>query len=317
MKQVLRSILDTVASILAFGMVLASFSELWFYQTPTDDGPIVLIIVYGLIGTFFLQVMHRYQVRGLAGFFVSAGLFGFAIEGIPVTVLYEALPFTIAWTSLAWHALLSAGLGYLVFRRVMSGQNWRTMIALNLGLGLGLGIWGGYIWNATEIPNSSDVLFVWTGPAIFMKQFLLGYALFIGGHVVLDWQATHRQPAHSVTFAILGLILLGFYSFGSLLEVFPYSILLPALVGISLFALNKGQNAPENDWLKNLVSHRIPAQNYGASLALPLGAYFGYLLIFLPKVEFEANVLIVLTCVPLSVSLWLISLFKLMRAGKS
>jgi len=83
-------------------------------------GQIGLILAYGVFGYVFLLALRLFQVRSFAGLFLAAAVFGFLVEGSVVPVLYMTLPFSIAWTSLGWHALFTVSTGFFLYRRVMS-----------------------------------------------------------------------------------------------------------------------------------------------------------------------------------------------------
>ncbi|MEE9428371.1 MAG: hypothetical protein V3V25_09525 [Paracoccaceae bacterium] len=313
----LRSVLNPSIEIVSIGAILAVCSELWFYQVNSDTLSVWLFFVYGVFGYIFLWAIRHFQVRGFAGFFVGAALFGFLIEGIVVNVLYEALPFSILWTSLAWHALLSVSVGYYFYRRVMgAGTLWQAIL-LNGSIGLFLGLWNGYIWNVVDGPDGGVVEFIWGDPTDFVLQFLLGYIVFLFGHIGFDWLAAGQDRGNKPAYILSALLLLALFALGPLIGIFPFSLLLPVLIALSLIALKAGTKAAPNIWLTQFENLRINKSRYLVSLFIPLGAAFGYFGLFWSGINFEANVVVILICGPISVLLWGISLYRLFQQKHS
>ncbi len=307
------AILHRLVLILALGGMFSAFSEFWFYRIHPGAGRYALVLLYGLVGYLFVLILRFYQVRSFAGFFVAAGLFGFAIEGIMVGQLYANLPFSIAWTPLAWHALLSLGIGYLLYRRVMAQGRLIAAVALNLAIGIGLGIWGAYLWNVIEADDGT-VHFLWQPVARFADQFLFGYVLFIGAHALLDrFPPPASPPSRAEIGAFAGLA--GFFWLvGPLMMWLPFSLVMPFLVLVSVASLMGG--APDkagDDWLARLFSLRIPPLRYGISLLLPAAAIATYAAMEAGRLEWESNIVVALITVPLSALYWL---YALLRANR-
>jgi hypothetical protein len=304
------NIRSALLGILAFGAIFAAFSELWFYRLTDPAAALELIAVYGLLGQFFALTLRRFQVRGFTGFFVTAGLFGFMIEGIPVPVLYQALPFSIAWTSLAWHALLSIGVGYFLYRRVMAAPSLPTAIALNAAIGMFLGIWNAYSWNATSEPGSQQALFIWQPFADFANQFLIGYVMFVAGHLLLDRFPPSPKPASARAYAAFaGLIALAFV-LGPFLAYFPLSMILPLLALLSVASLTTERATAQTPWLSRLFSLSIAPRRYATSLALPASALASYALVAAGRLEWQTNAVVGGATVAISSLLWIFALLR-------
>lgn len=163
--------------ILASGALLVSFSEFWFYEIHDDVGQVGILLAYGLMGYLFPASVEYFRAYSFNGLFVAACMLGFLIEGVAVPVVYSNPPFTIIWTSMAWHALLSVTLGWLLFRHVMINKQWHQKLGLNVGLGLFLGCWNAYMWHAVGTDGTGEVEFNWQANNQFGWQFLIGCAL--------------------------------------------------------------------------------------------------------------------------------------------
>ena len=309
------SIAHRLLLIAAIGAILTAASEIWFYQIRLGPELIALVLIYGLFGYLFLLTLRLFQARAFATLFVAAGMFGFFIEGVPVPQLYLNLPFSIAWTSLAWHALFTVSLAYYLYRRVMAHSRWRAAVALNLGLGVAMGVWNAYLWNVIEDEAAGTISYAWHPVGEFAVQFLVGWALFMGGHLLLNRFAPQPvRPGPSEFLFFLGLAMLA-WLLGNFLPFFPFSLILPILIVISLASLQAGLASPANGWLAAFFALRIPSQRLVLSLLIPGAAILTYALFAALRLEWETNVVVAGLAVPVSAIYWLYALLRANHAG--
>lgn len=80
---------------------------------------------------------------------LAIGVLGCAM--VLVAVLYELPPFTISYTSLAWHMLVSVGVGLLGIEAALRARRWWMMPALVLGFGVFLGLWCARVGRARPV----------------------------------------------------------------------------------------------------------------------------------------------------------------------
>lgn len=304
-----NDLIKKFGAIAGIGLVFAVMSEFWFYPVALTPEAIIILLAYGLFGYLFFLVLLTFRVSGFAGFFLSAALFGFAIEGIPVAVLFESVPFSLIWTSLAWHALLSVTLGWLGYRVVMSRKSWAAASLYNLALGLLIGIWGGYFWNVRE--SDAEIRFEWSDPEPFFLQFAIGVALFMAGHALLDRLADNWPDPSRYEFRSFLIAAALAFAGGSLIVMFPVSLILPALAVLCFWKLN--QLKGDGRWAQEVLALKIPASRYILGLLLLGGGYLGYSLIYFNQVAFETNAVYASVLGIISVGLFVRSL--LVRAG--
>jgi len=126
-----------LARALALAVIMVIWSEVWFYPVTLRLDSWMIFLFYGLATIFPAFLLARFPNTGWPGVIVAAGLMGIAIEGVPVPVVYEAMPFTIVWTSLAWHGLVSFGVGVVGMRDRLSSKALDTQWSSYCGL------WGG------------------------------------------------------------------------------------------------------------------------------------------------------------------------------
>ena len=302
------ALLQRAVIVAGFGAILVSFSEFWFYDVTPDVNTGLILMAYGTLGWLFLMIVQRFRVTSQAGFIVAVALLGFLIEGVPVPVLYSDLPMSILWTSLAWHGLITVGIGWYAFRRVMLRGNWILMALFNAGVGLFLGLWNAYSWNARETGAGGDVRFDWQPYEAFIDQFLLGFALFLGGHLLFDRAYPKAAVFHTVEILVLSGIAAGLALFTAIASglLLP-SLVLPGLVFGCLFALwwdIRRNPACQMTFADQLHTDTIPLPCFALTLLIPVCAVLVYTLLADARIAFEANVLVILTAGPASV--WLL-----------
>lgn len=308
------SILKRPVLIAAFGAILVSFSEFWFYRVEEEVSSIGILLAYGLLGFLFLIILERFKVRDFAGFFVAAALLGYLIEGVPVPVMYAGPPLSIVWTSLAWHALLTVCVGWVGFKLVMAHGGLISVVFFNAALGAFLGLWNSYMWNAREDDATGALSFEWTSAELFAEQFVLGYALFIVGHLVFDWV---WKPHEGLTrwehygLWVIAAVIAGGVAFASgLLVLLP---ILPVMVLICLWALrrNARRDLPRHDGIvAALAGKRIPIWRYVFTLLIPVCAITTYASLVDLQAGIEMNAWVILTAGPISLGLFLWGLWR-------
>lgn len=137
--------------VLATGMVSWAWSEVGFWaHFRTDDNPAVWVLtalLYTTVAYLVLRVVRRYPVHGLASVFLVGGLYGWLVEGTVATTVYLALPFSLVWTGLAWHALLTVVIGWWALPRALQRGGWAA-VAWCASTGAAWGLWSAVWWGA-------------------------------------------------------------------------------------------------------------------------------------------------------------------------
>ncbi|MEM7596703.1 MAG: hypothetical protein AAF382_03335 [Pseudomonadota bacterium] len=313
----LAALFQRCVIVAGFGAILVSLSEFWFYEVTDDVNAALLLLGYGLLGWLFLTVVQQFHVTSLAGFIVAAALLGFLIEGVPVPVLYSELPMSILWTSLAWHGLITVGIGWYVFRRVMAHGGWAPAALYNVGLGLFLGLWNAYSWTARDTGAGGEVRFEWQHADGFIDQFLFGYALFLGGHLLFD--RAYPKDVRFHRWEVLGLVTVAvaiavLTAVGSGLIV-P-SLTLPVLVLGCVLALRRDRSHRQTGGVTcpdQLHQNPIPLPRFALTGLIPVCAISVYSAMVEARIGFEANVLVILTAGPASVWLLVWALRRIAR----
>ncbi len=307
-----QDLLKKVFLLLAIGAIFVTFSELWFYRLGDDTNYFALTFIYGLIGYVALILLAVFHVRTFWGLFLAASVFGFMVEGIPVPVLYEAPPFSIVWTSLAWHALLSVAVGWYFFRKIMIEGSWLKAIALNVAIGISIGVWNAYSWSVLDGPEDAEIpVYDWVDTDIFVDHMIVSCLVFMAGHFAFDrLQPFSFQPSKWEIRGFAALTIVTYVS-GSLIIAFPFSLLLPVLMALCLWGLYAGKNKGSGDKILNaMLSQRISLWRYPVMVLIPLCAIVTYDFFRAEQIELETNAWVALTTCTLATGLFVMALVK-------
>ncbi|MEE8602706.1 hypothetical protein [Euzebya tangerina] len=257
----------TILSLVASATALVAVSELLYY--PIDAVSPALIAFYALPTACFLWTLRHYQVDSLPGVALAGAVFGFAVEGLLVPVLYEAPVFTVSYTSLAWHMLMSIMVCWWVIGRRLRDGSAAGLAGWLIGLGVFLGAWWPTWWLA-DGPEQIDWSTLQLGVAISV-----GTAVLAAGHAVLavlPVPTSSPSRRHSVVLGVAAL-----FSFVTIAVQAPIAIgLLPALMGLCHWGLTRlrGEGLA-------LLSVQQPVRwaRFGLFVLVPLAAGLTYGLI--------------------------------------
>jgi hypothetical protein len=153
--------LRRLAMFLASGYILMFFSEFYFLNEGpglefvnrwTNDPLSIpgwlgsLSLYYAGWGGIMLVCIDFFRVRNFWSLFIAGALFGWAVEGIVIPLIYGAMPGTIGWPSLGWHVIVDVMLGWYLVRRILQKNKHVYTIILSVALGLFWGLWCTWYW---------------------------------------------------------------------------------------------------------------------------------------------------------------------------
>ncbi len=171
----MRTWLRRLALAVVTGYIFIYFSELAFWARPLEGttlpGALALLLPYSFAAYAFLVLVSTFRVRSLAAVFLAGALFGWLIEGVFVQTAYEQLPFSISFTGLAWHALLTVLAGWWALQWALRTGVWRALWVSTL-VGTVYGLWATSWWSEAPPPPLPDVSYGfrvgrrrwWVGP---------------------------------------------------------------------------------------------------------------------------------------------------------
>jgi hypothetical protein len=186
------------AVVLANGYILFFFSErvFWSFWRPGDNLPEFLItwIAYCLLGWIFLDLVRRFKVASFPPLFLAGAVFGWVGEGVVVDTLYgnatNPFPLSISFTGLAWHALLSIGVGFFLIGKAFSDEKPSRTALFSLAVGVDWGLWA--VWWLAELGKETDTS-VWgfaSHAVLCSIPFLLAW--FVFSLAQPDWFQSNR-----------------------------------------------------------------------------------------------------------------------------
>lgn len=308
----LQSVLQKLALFLGTGAMFVAVSEFWFYQMVDEAGSITVVLFYSVFAYAFIVSAIYFRLHTFAGIFVAAALFGFLIESVLVPVLFSGMPFTIVWTSLAWHALISVMVFWYGYRHLLSRLNPVIKVGYLSLMGAALGLWNSYMWNVVE-DGSEVITYAWIEPGIFFTQFITGYTLFVGGHLLYTYGVRSPLSISRFELGILFWLITAVFVVGYGFSMFPFSLVLPVLVYICYLAFRKqfDETSVSSIFISPLA--KIPWQSHIYSVCIPIAAGAVYFLAYTYKFEAEVNVWLILTAGPLSVYWFIKSLVQCLK----
>lgn len=222
---------------LALGVITDWASETFFWSAPPS--PVLLwerlltMLMYAACAGTALSAVLVTGARGLRALFLGGAILGFLVEGVVVGTMYEAFPFQIVWTPLAWHALVS-GLVVLGFGRMAGRLPALTMAAGWLAVGLFGGVWAQY-WPLERgtMPGLAETLLYLGG---------LGLAVPLA-HVVLDRIGLLGVPPRWALLA-LPLLALAVWMAGTIPVPSVLRLSCPVMIVLTVRAMRSGGPAP-------------------------------------------------------------------------
>lgn len=178
--------------IVSTGYILVFFSErmFWSFLRPGDKFADLLLtwMVYSILGWVFLLLVRHYRIGAFGALFLAGAVYGWLAEGVVVDTMYGSkdnpFPASISFTGLAWHALISVGVGWYWQSRVLTAGNRNTIALFAAAVGLGWGLWAG--WWPAELGKANSSLADFAGHTIVTSMLLL-LAWWVLGMAGADW----------------------------------------------------------------------------------------------------------------------------------
>ncbi len=217
------------ALVVGVTLILWVISEriFWSMWRPDEEigGAVMTIVMYGIATYIALYAVEYFKVRTFWSCMLIGALYGWITEGIvAMTILGGGIPFpfSLSWTALAWHMLISVG-AFLYWHRKVLQQSFVKSLMFSSVIGLG---WG--LWNMTWFFENPPV--VTTVTAYALHAFIIS-ACVVLGHVLINLsRGVFRTPVAErvIVFALLG----AFFVFITIPTVWPIGVAIAVLAGI-------------------------------------------------------------------------------------
>ncbi len=298
-----------IAAAAANGYILMYTSEhvFWAHVRPEDTLKDWLIgwVVYSLAGYVVLALIRAARIRTVWALYLAAAVFGWLVEGVFVQTTYDDLPLSISWTGLAWHALLSVGVGWFGFRAALK-QSFGATARLATLAGTFYGLWAIALWaepGGRPTPLLAFAGFVWTTTA-----------LFTFAHGVFEWAAPALQRPSRVAMVIVALIFALYFAFVAVLVAPIALVALPLILGLAALGL-WGHRRQDRVALALFSTEPIRPGRYLGLAMLPLAATAFYAVAEVLGLRWHTNWVVYLVTTPLGFAAFGYALFKSWRRG--
>jgi hypothetical protein len=183
-----------------------------------------------------LRVLRRWPGQDLPRLVLVGALYGWLVEGVVAATLYGAPPFTVVWTGVAWHGLLTVVVGWRALPRAVVAGGRRAWAA-STAVGVAWGLWSASWWAAP--PDEGQ------GAAV---PDLGSYALFVSivcaaagaGYVVMHACAPRGRDLTSRAGLAVVVVLLAAWGVLVVVVAIPWApLLLGALLVLVLASLRR------------------------------------------------------------------------------
>lgn len=306
-----RAVMRHLATLVGTGMILLFFSEFLFL----NEGPVATVVAllrgrdlpglaaalgefvlfYTLFAYALLGSLQWFSVRTITDLFLVGALVGWAIEGIVIPLVYEAVPVSIVWPSVAWHSLVDVLLGWYLLRRLMrSDRAWHAVVASALA-GIAWGAWATWLWTDPEVGQALT-------PGTFAAYATTTSTLWIVGMVLVD-QAGTTSLRVSRWEARIWFVVAGASALFMAASALPLSLAIVPFVWLTIRALRR----PTDTTGEELVTHltgRPPWPRYLAAAVTPLSAVVVYALLYARRWAVPSEDVVVVLL--LAASVWLL-----------
>ncbi len=297
--------------VLATGYILFFYSErlFWSFLRPGDKISDLLLgwLVYSLLAWVFLLLVRHCRIVSFSALFLAGAVFGWLAEGVVVDTMYgnsgNPFPASISFTGLAWHALISVGIGWYGQAKALTEGNRAKIALFSVAVGLGWGLWAGWWPAELDRPSTSLAHFAGHTLACFIPLMAAWLGLGVAGSA---W----FRPAKLEMPVLLGLVALFFLCVR--VPATPRSaLILPPLLLACAYGLRRNQSQEHRPDLLETTLGQIRPRSCLPLLLMPLTAILVYAPVALWGLTLPTNRVLYVITMPLGficlvASLWIL-----------
>ena len=296
----IRRQLGKAAVVLAIGYILFFLSErvFWSFWRPGDNLPEFLVtwIAYCLLGWIFLDLVRRFKVASFPPLYLAGAVFGWVGEGVVVDTLYgnstNPFPLSISFTGLAWHAMLSVGVGFYLIGKALTDEKPTRTALISLAVGIGWGLWA--VWWPAELGKETDTS-VWgfaSHAVLCSIPFLLSWLIL--GLTHPDW----FQSSNLATILLWGLVVVIFVA--ARVPARPSAALtLPTLLLLCVVGLRSYARREQRPDVLDAILGNVRPQNVLVLILVPVSAIVVYAVFRSLNLVVPTNVVLYVITMPL------------------
>jgi hypothetical protein len=285
---------------LALGLVGYWASEALFWSFPPDEVTVVqwmmTVAAYALAGACALSAVIWARTGGWRAAFLGGAALGFVIEGVIVSTMYDAFPFQLVWTPLAWHGVVTGMAVFGLHQVLVGGAVGRQALAMVV-LGLGGGVFAAY-WpqERAVLPSVGSILLYHLGTG----------AAAVAGFVL--WARIGRLPhPSSVVLLLVPVLAVLLWILQGVADPRPQRLALLPMLGLTLWAMRRlGRAGP-------CPPVTPPLWRHGLFLIAPLTTALIAAFVVRGTPGFASNIVAALTFGPLGLGLWVWLLWQAFR----
>ncbi|MHC1767343.1 MAG: hypothetical protein AB9869_24210 [Verrucomicrobiia bacterium] len=299
--------------VLATGYILFFYSErvFWSFLRPGDK-PLDFVLgwlVYSLLAWIFLLLVRQCHIASFPAVFVAGAVYGWLDEGVVVDTLYGSadgpFPASISFTGLAWHALISVGIGWFWQGKVLRTEKSSSVAIFSVAVGLGWGLWAG--WWPAELEKGSTSLVAFAAHSMVCSVLL-----------VVAWVALGLVPADCFRpgkwemVALFGIVAL-FFGCVRIPATPRSAFILPPLLAACAYGLNRNRLRERRpDLVETFVGH-IQLRSCLWLLLAPVTAIAAYAPVAIWGWTLPTNLVVYKVTTPLGFVLFILSLWLIHR----
>ena len=295
-------------------LILVFFSErlFWTVFLPGDSlGDQLMTILAYMAPTYLFIAMTKYfNAHNFSRVFFCGIVFGWLVEGGLTHTMYGTqdsapFPLSILCTSVSWHALISATLGWYFIPKFLQDGKEKELKKLSIGLGFFWGIWAMFLWQETPAIVASI-------PEFTIQAFFIT-ALLTGSYRLLKSKKIHEfKPGKTGLF--LSIVLLGIFFSEHVknLGARPIYILFPLIAAV-FFLLKITQR------YESIGEQEVNKKNLKYLFYMPLAASITYTLMTVLNFGWVpiAKIVFYWVTVPLGIILLIFAAYQLFRKSNN
>lgn len=271
-----RASLRAIAFVLGAGAVSWAWSEVGFWaHFRADDAPagwVLTWLMYSLAAAVALRVLRRWPGDDLPRLVLVGSLYGWVVEGVVASTVYGAPPFTIVWTGVAWHGLLTVVVGWLLLPRALVADGRRRWL-VPAAVGVAWGVWSAGWWAAPPDAGQDAAVPDVASYALFVVVVSAAAAV---GYAVMHACAPRGADLTSRLGLAVVLLLLGVWGVLVVVVAIPWApALLGLLVALAILSLRR-LGPPARDDLPLGFEPGLPAGRLGPLVLVPVVAVATY-----------------------------------------
>ncbi len=300
---------------LTVGYILYFYSERMFWSFFQHDEPLsvhaLTWLLYSLFTYMFLAIITYFKVRTIWALFLAGTAFGWITEGIYAMTFFGIggmpLPFSIVWTGIAWHALISVLIGWYYLQLSLANRGYLHTLGFSALLGLFWGVWAvAWIFETPPVTTTPEGFVIHAlGTTVLLAFFFwLTPRLHPGSFLPTKWE-------YRILLAIAVLFTAGVTT-PTVLFAVPILLIAFAVVFFVLYK-NKKKEVLGTATVLTVFDQRPSFLKCLCLLAMPIVASIVYIGLNAAGLVFASNILGLFASCGVGVVMFAISVYKILK----